>query len=95
MTAITQAEAAGSGLGCYRDALRTPGALAFAIPGVADRMPMAMLSLALVMLLTEVTGSYGIAGAVSAAGALAYAAVTRGWPGWPTGTGRPGCCARK
>ena len=37
---------------------------------------MAMLSLALVMLLTEVTGSYGIAGAVSAAGALAYAAVT-------------------
>jgi MFS family permease len=76
MTAISHAQAAGSGLSRYRDALRTPGALAFAIPGVAGRMPMAMLSLALVMLLTKVTGSYGIAGAISAAGALAYAAVT-------------------
>ncbi len=79
MTAITQAGptgTAGSGLGRYRDVLRTPGALAFAIPGVVGRMPMAMLSLALVMLVTAVTGSYGIAGAVSAAGAVLYAAVT-------------------
>ncbi len=79
MTAITHAEqavAAGSGLGRYRAALRTPGALAFAIPGVIGRMPMAMLSLALVMLVTAVTGSYGIAGAVSAIGALLYAAGT-------------------
>ena len=37
---------------------------------------MAMLSLALVMLVTAVTGSYGLAGAASAAGALLYAAVT-------------------
>jgi predicted MFS family arabinose efflux permease len=66
----------GSGLARYRQALRTPGALAFAVPGVAGRMPMAMLSLALVILLTAVTGSYGIAGAVSAIAALAYAAVT-------------------
>jgi MFS family permease len=35
-----------------------------------------MLSLALVMLVTAVTGSYGLAGAASAAGALLYAAVT-------------------
>ena len=67
---------AGSGLARYRDTLRTPGALAFAIPGVVGRMPMAMLSLALVMLVTAVTGSYGIAGAVSATGALLYAVVT-------------------
>jgi MFS family permease len=79
MTAITQerpAPAAGSGLAPYRDVLRAPGALAFAVPGVVGRMPMAMLSLALVILLTAVTGSYGIAGAVSAAAVLAYAAVT-------------------
>jgi hypothetical protein len=79
MTAITHAEhtaEAGSGLARYRDALRTPGALAFAIPGVAGRMPNAMLSLALVMLVTAVTGSYGIAGAVSATGAVLYAAVS-------------------
>ena len=60
----------------YRDALRTPGALAFAIPGVIGRMPMGMLSLALVILLTAVTGSYGTAGAVSAVAALLYAVVT-------------------
>jgi hypothetical protein len=79
MTATTceqPAPAAGSGLARYRQTLRTKGALAFAIPGVVGRMPMAMLSLALVMLLTAATGSYGIAGAVSAAAALAYAAVT-------------------
>lgn len=76
ITHTTQAEPAGSGLARYGDALRTPGALAFAIPGVVGRMPMAMLSLALMILLTAVTGSYGIAGAVSAAAALAYALVT-------------------
>jgi len=79
MTTITHTDrvhATGSGFLRYRDALRTPGALAFAIPGMAGRMPMAMLSVALMMLLTAVTGSYGIAGAVSAAGALLYAAVT-------------------
>ena len=79
MTATThemQVRAAGSGIARYRDTLRTPGALAFAIPGVVGRMPMAMLSLALVMLVTAVTGSYAIAGAVSATGAVLYAAVT-------------------
>jgi MFS family permease len=79
MTAITHehgAAAAGSGLVRYREAMRTPGALAFAIPGVVGRMPMAMLSLALVILLTAVTGSYGIAGVVSATAALLYAAAT-------------------
>ena len=79
MTAITHAGPArtdGSGLARYRDVLRSPGALAFAVPGLVGRMPMAMLSLALVILLTAVTGSYGTAGAVSATAALAYAAVT-------------------
>ncbi len=76
ITQVRTAEAAGSGLVGYRETLRTPGALAFAIPGVVGRMPMAMLSLALVILLTAVTGSYGIAGAVAATAALMYAVVT-------------------
>ena len=79
MTVIVKARpagAGGSGLARYREALRTPRALGFAIPGVVGRMPMAMLSLALVILLTAVTGSYGIAGAVSAVAALAYAVLT-------------------
>jgi MFS family permease len=77
--ATTQTEQpgrAGSGLARYREVLATPGALAFAIPGVVGRMPIAMLSLALVILLAAVTGSYGIAGAVSATAALAYAVMT-------------------
>ena len=76
MTQEQQAVAAGPGLGRYREVLRTPGAVAFVIPGAVGRMPMAMLSLALVILLTAVTGSYGIAGAVSATAALLYAVVT-------------------
>jgi MFS family permease len=79
MTVIAPTEQpgrAGSGLARYREVLATPGALAFAIPGVVGRMPMAMLSLALVILLAAVTGSYGIAGAVAATAALAYAVVT-------------------
>ena len=71
-----QASAANGGLAPYREVLRTPGAVAFAVPGMIGRMPMAMLSIALVMLLASATGSYAIAGAVSAAGALAYAVVT-------------------
>jgi len=65
-----------SGFARYREALRTPGALSFAVPGVIGRLPMGMFSLAQVMLVVAVTGRYGVAGAVSALGALAFAAVT-------------------
>jgi len=60
----------------YLAVLRTPGALRFALPGLVGRLPMGMLSLAIVMLVAATTGRYGLAGAVSAVGALAYAAVT-------------------
>lgn len=79
MTAIAheqQTVEAGPGAARYLETLRTPGALAFAVPGVVGRMPMGMLSLGLVILLTSDTGSYGVAGAVSAIAALGYAAVT-------------------
>lgn len=79
MTTIAQPQrepAAGRERGRYRQVLGTPGALAFAVPGVVGRLPNGMLSLALLFLLTAVTGSYGIAGAVSAGAALAYAAAT-------------------
>lgn len=48
----------------------------FAVPGVIGRMPMGMLSIAQVMLIVSVTGRYGTAGIVSAAGAVLFAAVT-------------------
>ncbi len=83
MTTTTQAEmlspalpGAATGLARYRDALRAPGALMFALPGMVGRLPMGMLSLAQVMLVVAVTGRYAVAGAVSAAGAVLFAVVT-------------------
>ena len=76
MTAITQPQPGSTGLRRYADVLRTPGALQFAIPGVIGRMPMGMLSIAQVMLIVSVTGRYGTAGIVSAAGAILFAIVT-------------------
>lgn len=79
MTTTSQAVAlpeAAPGLARYRAALRAPGALRFAVPGVVGRLPMGMLSLAQVILVVAVTGRYALAGAVSAAGATAFALVT-------------------
>jgi predicted MFS family arabinose efflux permease len=75
MTTITQPRG-GNGLSGYAEVLRTPGALAFAVPGVIGRMPMGMLSIAQVLLVVSVSGRYGIAGAVAATGAIAFAVVT-------------------
>jgi hypothetical protein len=76
MTAIAQPQQGSAGLRRYAEVLRTPGALQFAVPGVIGRMPMGMLSIAQVMLIVSVTGRYGTAGFVSAAGAVLFAAVT-------------------
>src|SRR5262244_2074701 len=76
MTAIAQPQQGSNGMGRYAAVLRTPGALQFAIPGVIGRMPMGMLSIAQVMLIVSVTGKYGTAGIVAAAGAILYAAAT-------------------
>jgi hypothetical protein len=76
MAAITQPVQSSAGLRRYAQVLRTPGALQFAVPGVIGRMPMGMLSIAQVMLIVSVTGRYGTAGIVSAAGAVLFAAVT-------------------
>src|SRR5258708_38294626 len=76
MTAITQPQHASPGLQRYAAVLRTRGVLQFAIPGFIGRMPMGMLSIAQVMLIVSVTGRYGTAGVVSAAGAVLFAVVT-------------------
>jgi MFS family permease len=57
----------------YADIFRTPGAWCFSAAGVIGRMPMAMFGLGTVLLISSVTGRYGIAGAVSAAGSVGYA----------------------
>ena len=50
-----------------------PGAWRFSMAAVIGRMPMSMFGLGTVLLISSVTGKYGVAGAVSAAGALGYA----------------------
>lgn len=51
----------------YRRILALPGTLLFSATGMVARLPMAMASLGIVLLVSTATGSYGLAGSVSAA----------------------------
>ncbi len=57
----------------YLEILRLPGALAFSAAGFIARMPMSMFSLGTVLLIAALTGRYGLAGLVAAAGSVGYA----------------------
>jgi MFS family permease len=57
----------------YLEVLRLPGALGFSATGFVARMPMSMFGLGTVLLIAAVTGRYGVAGAVAAAGSVGYA----------------------
>jgi MFS family permease len=59
----------------YRVLLATPGGLAFSAAGLLARLPISMLGLGIVLLISDRTGSYGLAGAVSATFALTAALV--------------------
>jgi len=60
-------------LGPYREVLRVPGAVAFVVAGLVARLPISMQTLGVVLLVRATTGSYALAGAVSATFALAQA----------------------
>jgi MFS family permease len=51
----------------YRRVLTLPGALAFSLSGLVARFPISMVSLGIVLLVSTRTGSYSLAGSVSAA----------------------------
>lgn len=57
----------------YRRVLALPGALAFSASGLVARLPISMVSLGIVLLVSTRTGSYSLAGTVSAAFVLANA----------------------
>jgi len=57
----------------YTEIFRIPGAWRFSAAAVIGRMPMSMFGLGTVLLISAGTGRYGVAGAVSAVGALGYA----------------------
>jgi hypothetical protein len=60
----------------YRAAFAAPGAAAFVLAGFVARLGHLMTILGIVFLVSAGTGSYGLAGTVSAGYALAYAAVS-------------------
>jgi predicted MFS family arabinose efflux permease len=64
--------------GPYRRLLATPGARAFTIGNLLARLPMGMFSVSAVVMIARTSGSYALAGAVTAAG-LAATAVVGPW----------------
>lgn len=58
----------------YIALLRTPGAARFCLSGMIGRAPMAMFGLGTVLLVAASTGRYALAGLVSGAGSIGYAA---------------------
>ena len=57
----------------YAEIFEIPGAWRFSMAAVIGRMPMSMFGLGTVLLISAVTGRYGVAGTVSAVGSLGYA----------------------
>lgn len=57
----------------YRDVLRVPGAVAWTSAGLVARLPISMQGLGVVLLVEGTTGSYALAGVLSATFALAQA----------------------
>ncbi|MFJ9692905.1 MFS transporter [Kitasatospora sp. NPDC101183] len=59
----------------YGELLRTPGAWRFLTPALVARLPYAMLSMGILLLVTQTHGSYGTAGTVTAVAAVAQALI--------------------
>ncbi|UYM05264.1 MFS transporter [Solicola gregarius] len=57
----------------YRRVLSLPGALLFSMTGLVARLPISMISLGIVLLVSERTGSYAYAGGISAVCIIATA----------------------
>jgi len=78
--AIVSADSAGLGTGGvrgflapYAEIFAIPRAWRFSLAGIIARMPMSMYGLGTVLLISAVTGRYGLAGSVSAAGSVGFA----------------------
>ncbi|MFF7155194.1 MFS transporter [Streptomyces sp. NPDC008139] len=59
----------------YRAIFTAPGTKAFSAAGLIGRMPLSMLGIGIVTMISQVTGRYGLAGALAAALALSGAAI--------------------
>ncbi|MEU0841024.1 MFS transporter [Streptomyces sp. NPDC005962] len=63
------------GPGPYRVIFAAPGAKAFSVAGFIARMPVAMTSIGVVTMVSQLTGRYGLAGALAATLALSVAVI--------------------
>ncbi|WP_327392353.1 MULTISPECIES: MFS transporter [unclassified Streptomyces] len=59
----------------YGHLLRTEGAWSFLLPGFLARQPFAMLTISIVLLVEHTSGSFGLAGAVSATAGISMALI--------------------
>lgn len=57
----------------YREIFRIPGSVAFSVAGLLARFPVAMVGIGIVLMLSAMTGSYALAGSVSATFVIAQA----------------------
>jgi len=57
----------------YRDLFRAPGSKGFALAGLLARLPLPMTGIGIIVALSQLRGSYALAGAVSATFVLIYA----------------------
>lgn len=57
----------------YRELFQAKGAKGFALAGLLARLPLPMTGIGIITMLSQVTGSYGLAGAVAATFVLTYA----------------------
>ncbi len=69
-----------AGLSAYRSLLSDPVARSFSLAGFVARMPLSMTGLGVVILVTAYTGSFALAGLLTAASTIA-AAITAPWWG--------------
>ncbi|MFD6420016.1 MFS transporter [Streptomyces sp. NPDC060194] len=59
----------------YRAIFDAPGTLRFSAAGLLGRMPLAMMGIGIVTMISQLTGRYGLAGALTATVALSAAAI--------------------
>lgn len=57
----------------YREVLARPGATAFSVAGAIARLPMSMVGIGIVLMVSEVYGSYGLAGRIAAVQVITHA----------------------
>ena len=57
----------------YRELFAAPGTRGFALAGVLARLPLPMTGIGIITMLSQLRGSYALAGAVSATFVLTYA----------------------